>query len=44
MPTAIAFMISQVHGRTDRQRVERRRRELERFPASLNLFCLLGVP
>ena len=28
MPTSIAFMIQQVHDRTDRQRVERRRREL----------------
>src|ERR1700733_4443532 len=28
MPTAIAFMISQLHDRTDRQRVERRRNAL----------------
>ncbi len=28
MPTSIAFMIQQVHNRADRQRVERRRREL----------------
>lgn len=28
MPTAIPFMISQVHDRGDRQRIERRRREL----------------
>lgn len=28
MPTAIKFQIQQVHDRTDRRRVERRRREL----------------
>jgi hypothetical protein len=28
MPTSIAFMINQVHDRADRQRVERRRRQL----------------
>jgi hypothetical protein len=43
MPTAIAFMISQVHDRADRQRVERRRRELTaRYSNELGGFSALN--
>jgi hypothetical protein len=43
MPTAIAFMISQVHDRRDRQRVERRRRELmARYWTELGGFSALS--
>ena len=43
MPTAIAFMISQVHDRGDRQRVERRRRELtQKYAAELGGLHTMG--